>query len=113
MYRTLQPDQWQILQVCRPQPRCEAGLFEHRQTSLVSAEEVEHVQASDDEDDEDFYAELSDSGSTSSASSSESEVEQAAETSRLNARELEERCKGAMQLKASTWGSFRPCPRIG
>ena len=67
---------------------------------LPAAEELEHVQASDDEEDEDFYAELSDGGSSGSASSSESEVEQAAEASRLNARELEERYKGAIQLKA-------------
>ena len=65
----------------------------------VTAEELEHVQASDDEDDEDFYAELSDGVSSSSASSSESDVEQATGTLRLNARELEERYKGAIQLK--------------
>ena len=65
----------------------------------VAAEELEHVQASDDEDDEDFYAELSDGGSSSSASLSESEVEQAAETVRLNSGELDKRNKGAIQLK--------------
>ncbi len=64
------------------------------------AEEVKHVQASDDEDDEDFHAELSDGNSSSSASSSESEMEQEAEAPRLNARELAERYKGALQLKA-------------